>query len=265
MYAKKSLGQNFLKSKEALRNIIESADLQKGESVLEVGPGKGILTEALLASGAFVVAVEKDDRMISFLSDKFPKEIKEGRLVLFHDDILNFDFSRYMLHVTSYKLVANIPYYITGAFLRRFLGENFQPSRMVIMLQKEVAKRIVAQDKKESILSVSVKAYGTPKYIMTVHKKYFSPSPNVDSAILLIDDISKDFFKDLNEKGFFSFIKKAFSQRRKKLTNNIEDSKEKIDMAFARSGISKEVRAEDLTLQELKRLLFHLKENTNSN
>lgn len=264
MYAKKSLGQNFLKSKEALREIVKNADLKNGELVLEVGPGKGILTEALLESGVSVIAVEKDDDLIPLLQEKFSKEIKEGKLILVHDDILEFNPSFYKLQTTDFKLVANIPYYITGIFLRKFLGEKLQPTKMVIMLQKEVAKRIVAQDKKESILSISVKVYGIPKYIMTVQKKYFDPSPSVDSAILLIDNISKDFFKDLDEKEFFAFIKKAFSQRRKKLTNNIESSKNKINAAFTQAGINKSVRAEDLTLRELRNLFLYLNRTANS-
>lgn len=256
--AKKTLGQNFLKSKEALRAMLHAGEIQPKDIVLEVGPGKGVLTEALLLSGAKVFAVEKDDRMIAFLSDKFRKEISLGQLTLIHGDILEFDPSFYKLQTIDYKLVANIPYYITGTFLRKFLSENFQPEKMVIMLQKEVAKRIVAQNKKESILSLSVKAYGTPKYIMTVHKKYFSPSPNVDSAILLIENISKDFFNTVSEEKFFELIKKAFSQKRKLLLNNLPTSKERGEKILEEIGIPRLTRSEDLTLLDFKKILESL-------
>lgn len=104
---------------------------------------------------------------------------------------------------STYKIVANIPYYITGQFLRRFLSSNFPPTTVVVMLQKEVAKRITTTNK-ESILSLSIKAYGQPKYIATVSAKNFSPQPKVDSAILLIDNISKDLFKNIDEQSFSS-------------------------------------------------------------
>ena len=258
MRAKKSLGQNFLKSKEAIREIIKSADLHPGENILEVGPGKGILTEALLQSGVLVIAVEKDDSLIPLLEVKFRDKIQNGKLTLVHGDILDFDPKRYTLNASSYKLVANIPYYITGIFLRKFLGGEFQPETMVIMLQKEVAKRIVAIDKKESILSISVKVYGTPKYVMTVHKKYFNPSPNVDSVILLIENISKNFFKEVSEEKFFALIKKAFSQKRKKLISNIDFPKDKLTRIFSDLKIDQNSRAENVNAETYKEIVRRL-------
>ncbi|MEO8637912.1 MAG: 16S rRNA (adenine(1518)-N(6)/adenine(1519)-N(6))-dimethyltransferase RsmA [Candidatus Taylorbacteria bacterium] len=258
-YAKKSLGQNFLKSKEALRTIIGAAELEAGETVLEVGPGRGALTEGLLDSGAHVIAVEKDDRMMEFLKDKFSNEVGTGQLILVNEDILKFNPSSFKLTANSYKLIANLPYYITGIFLRTFLSCDNQPSRMVLMLQKEVAKRIVAQDKKESILSISVKAYGIPKYVMTVQKKYFSPVPNVDSAILQIDSISKTFFIDIDEDNFFSVIKKAFSQKRKKVISNIDYPKDRLEKIFTDLGLNLNSRAEDLSLSDWKNIILRLK------
>ncbi|HPY12875.1 MAG TPA: 16S rRNA (adenine(1518)-N(6)/adenine(1519)-N(6))-dimethyltransferase RsmA, partial [Candidatus Paceibacterota bacterium] len=195
MKAKKSLGQNWLKSETAIQEIIKTADLNERELVLEIGPGQGKLTEALLSVGATVVAIEKDDRLIEVLTEKFAAEIKVGRFILIHDDILNLDFSSLFSSlktnrrklIASYCLVANIPYYLTGQIIRKFLSqEKIQPTKMVLMLQKEVAKRIVAGDGKESLLSLSVKAYGEPKYIKTVPAGAFVPKPKVDSAILLI-------------------------------------------------------------------------------
>jgi 16S rRNA (adenine1518-N6/adenine1519-N6)-dimethyltransferase len=220
MFAKKSLGQNFLRSKGALMKIVETADLKLDDIVLEVGPGEGILTEAILRKAGKVIAVEKDNRLIPILEQKFSSEISSGKLLLVHGDILEFSLSSYQLPAThstssgqaSYKLIANIPYYITGQLLRKFLESDNQPSRMVLLLQKEVAKRIVSGNNpallklrrtsptspiknlglrgtKESILSISVKAYGAPKYIDTVKAECFTPKPKVDSAILLVENI----------------------------------------------------------------------------
>src|SRR3989344_4211779 len=203
MRPKKSLGQNFLKSAPALRKIIEAGEIMPDDVILEIGPGKGALTTQLLASSCQLIAVERDKNLYEMLKIKFQKEISSGQLDLIHDDILNFDLS-YKLKAISYKLIANIPYNITGAILKKFLTADKQPEHMVLMVQQEVAQRIVARGGKESILSISVKAYGDPKIIMKVPRRYFSPAPEVDSAILSIKNISRDFFlKDqVNEEYF---------------------------------------------------------------
>src|SRR3990172_2215572 len=177
MRAKKSLGQNFLTSRGVARDIVVAAQITPDDVVLEIGPGKGFLTEGLLQKAKKVIAVEKDERMVEYLKDKFREEIRNGKLELIHQDILSFDISRF-------TLVANIPYYITGEILRTFLSGDLQPQRMVLMVQKEVAERIVARPSsrragtgKESILSMSVKVYGTPCYIQKVPARYFSPKP----------------------------------------------------------------------------------------
>ncbi len=204
--AKKSLGQNFLRSKGALQKIVEAADLKMCDVVLEAGPGEGVLTEELLKRAGKVIAVEKDDRLIPFLSQKFSSDISSGKLNLFNLDVLDFPPSGYTLVPSGYKLVANLPYYITGQFLKKFLQNVPPPSKMVLLLQKEVAKRIIANDGKNSILSISVKAYGEPKYIETVPAGAFSPAPKVDSAIILIDKISKNFFTEIKSVQPVSFL-----------------------------------------------------------
>ncbi len=221
MKAKKSLGQHFLKSKRAIAKIISAAQLTTDDVVLEIGPGKGALTKALLESGARVIAIEKDNDMIEVLEQMFTSEIESGRLFLIHDDVLMFDPTTHGLQQGRYKLIANIPYYITGEIIRRFLSEVAQPERMVLLVQKEVATRIAARDAKESILSLSVKAYGTPKLVMTVPARDFSPAPKVDSAILSITDISHDRLSSDEEEQFFTIIKQAFSQKRKQLAGTI--------------------------------------------
>jgi 16S rRNA (adenine1518-N6/adenine1519-N6)-dimethyltransferase len=275
MKAKKSLGQNFLKSQQALRSIIEAGDIQSNDTVLEIGPGKGVLTEKLLAKAGTVIAVEKDDSLILFLQEKFKKEIEEERFVLIRGDILEFnlEFLKKNTKIRGYKIIANIPYYITGSFLQKFLETDTQPSRMVLMLQKEVAKRIVTQDEttgkqtgKESILSLSIKAFGTPKYIETVQAKYFSPAPSVDSAIILIKDISKNFFYDSNasqkisEEDFFKVVKAGFAHKRKVLAGNLrEQYKDKnIPELFKSLHIPEKARAEDLSLEQWKKLILAL-------
>src|SRR3989344_5080984 len=181
--AKKSLGQNFLKSESALRKIIEVGEMRQNDVILEIGPGKGKLTERLLENSEHVIAIEKDNELFEFLKEKFSAQIKNGSLVLIHDNILNFNASAYGLAPSAYKIIANIPYNITGAILKKFLTADRQPERMVLLVQKEVAERIVARDGKESILSISVKAYGEPKMVMKVPARYFSPAPKVDSAV----------------------------------------------------------------------------------
>lgn len=260
--AKKSLGQNFLKSEQILDKIVGTANLKVGDVILEVGPGKGSLTEKLLATATKIkiMAVEKDHRLIEFLQEKFKKEIQNKKLELIYGDILKIASPRLArLGRENYKIIANIPYYITGQFLRKFLSADFPPTTMVIMLQKEVAERITTTGK-ESILSLSVKAYGHPKYITTVDAKNFSPQPKVDSAILLIENISKDFFKNLDEQRFFKTIKQGFSSKRKMLVNNLSFiPKKELEQIFKNLKIPLKIRAEDLSLADWQTLYFELK------
>ena len=248
IFAKKSLGQNFLNSDGALSAIILAGKVSKGDTVLEIGPGKGALTRKLLETGAKVYAIEKDDRLIPVLEELFAKEIKTGKLTLIHGDVLEFSPSSYKLKALSYKLIANIPYYITGELIRNFLSELPQPELMVILVQKEVAERIVSKDGKESILSISVKVYGEPKYIQTVKAGSFFPPPKVDSAILLIDNISKKNFTAVNEQKFFEIVRAGFAHKRKTVSSNLKAfiSKEKL----ASLGINEKERAEKLSLEQ---------------
>ena len=248
MLQKKSLGQNFLRSKKAIAQIVEAGEIVAGETILEAGPGEGILTAALLEAGAKVIAIEKDRRLIVPLQIKFTRYIQSGMLTLIENDIL--EFSIFNFQFSKYKVIANIPYYITGAFIRRFLEAEHQPSHMVLLLQKEVAERIVARDGKESILSISVKAYGEPRYIQTVKAGSFSPAPKVDSAILAIENISKKNFSDTDEKRFFEIVKAGFAHKRKIISGNLKpvlgnQTEEKMYLC----GIETKARAEKLTLE----------------
>ncbi len=254
IFAKKSLGQNFLKSKGAVRSIIAAAALTPDDTVLEIGPGKGFLTESLLEKSDKVIVVEKDDRMIPFLKEKFFLYEQNKALTIIHNDILISPIESLGVKEQQYKLIANIPYYITGQIIRKFLSEGPQPSCMVLMLQKEVAERIVARDGKESILSISVKVYGTPKYIEKVPAKYFSPEPNVDSAILAINTISNNFFTEKSPEKFFEILKKGFAHKRKVIVQNLEISQEKRELFFSAVGIDKNTRAETITLSQWEKI-----------
>jgi len=250
--AKKSLGQNFLSSPAILDKIVSAARLTTEDIVLEVGPGQGSLTEKLLQTAKKVIAIEKDDRLIPILQEKFAREISDGKFELVHGDVLDFKFQNSGLQTTNYKLIANIPYYLTGQIFRKFLESERQPSLIVLMLQKEVVERIVSQ--KGSILSISVQIYGKPKYIATVKKSFFKPRPRVDSAILLIDEISNPFKEKSEQEKFFSILKTGFAQKRKKLFGNLKknfDGKN-LEKAFKTCGLGENVRAEELELEKWK-------------
>ncbi len=251
--AKKSLGQHFLNSPSALGKIVAAAKIVPGETVLEIGPGTGILTRALIEAGARVVAVEKDDRSCSLLSDKFKAELSSGALRLHRGDILEADRGALGLEDKGYALVANIPYYITGMILQTFLEIAPRPNRMVLLVQKEVATRIVAKDGKESILSVSVKAFGTPRIVATVPRGAFVPPPTVESAIIAIENISAERFESAQTSipRFFEVVKAGFAHKRKVLRSNLAEASatKPIPELLKELGIDANARAEDLPLK----------------
>lgn len=260
--AKKSLGQNFLKSESALRMMISSGEINSDDVVLEIGPGKGALTNKLLLEAKKIIAIEKDRELFEFLKEKYIVEIKNKKLILLNEDILDFDSKKFGLADKKYKIIANIPYNITGAILKKFLSCDKQPEKMVLLVQKEVAERIVARDNKESILSISVKAYGQPKYVMKVHKRFFSPSPKVDSAIIEVNNISRNNFKTKKaEDKFFEIVKAGFAHKRKVLCRNLESSQVghgKVGEVFEKIGINQKSRAENLKIEKWLLLSRHL-------
>jgi len=285
MKAKRSLGQHFLNSEKYLSAIVDAGNIHADDLILEIGPGTGLLTEKLLKLAGRVIAVEKDKELVILLKEKFKEEIALGKLDLIEKDILDFDLTKQFHLIPNYdlanrsllvcpgeqkrssgsgkiiyKIIANIPYYITGAILKKFLQSDFQPEQMILLVQKEVAQRIVARDKKESLLSISVKVYGQPKLIKTVPAGAFSPAPKVDSAILAISDISK---RDLNEKNFFKVLKAGFAHKRKLLINNLSGlfNKELIKKAFAECKIDEKTRPETLNLNNWLCLTNELSRN----
>lgn len=258
MRAKKSLGQHFLRSSSAIAAIIDASKLTAGERVLEIGPGEGVLTQALLSTGAHVTAVEKDNDLIPVLSETFSKEMSAGTFSLIHADILALNITETIQ--SPFKLVANIPYYITGQIIRLFLESDHQPSDMVLLVQKEVAERIIARDGKESLLSLSIKAYGEPRLVKVVPRGSFAPAPDVDSAIIAVTGISKKLFTTSSERAFFDIIHAGFAHKRKQLLANLSSIYEKgaLGDAFDACGLDRQVRAEDVPLHTWFRLLSEL-------
>lgn len=240
-----------MKSEKALSSIVRAAELKESDTVLEIGPGSGALTDWLLAHAGKVVAVEKDDELFKKLGETY----LDPKLELVHADVLEYEPP-----IEPYKLVANIPYNITGAILEKFLSAEYQPERMVLLVQKEVAERIVAKNSKESILSISVKIYGKPRYVERVLAGSFVPRPKVDSAIIAIEDISKANFKDFSEKCFFEVLKAGFSSKRKKLSSNLANKfdKKRVLEAFSNLKLDENLRAEDASLETWKKLVVRL-------
>lgn len=236
--AKKSLGQNFLMHARIAERIAMSAELAE-RVAFEIGPGTGMLTRELLKLARRVIALEADQELFEKLTEDFSAEIRSGKLELLHGDIRTFDIATLP---KAYVLVANIPYYLTGEIFRMFLSADNQPASMTLLVQKEVASRI-ARNKKESILSLSVKVFGTPKYEFTVPRGAFIPAPNVDSAVLTIKAISrKAFTTKKQEKKFFELLHAGFAHKRKLVRNNLASA------GFDPRDIQEKARAEDLPL-----------------
>jgi len=237
---KKSLGQNFLMHSRIAERIANTAKIAPDSVVLEIGPGTGMLTRSLLKRAKKVIAVEADYELFEKLQSDFGNEIVAGQLELVHSDIRVFNISSLP---KGYALVANIPYYLTGEIFRMFLESDNQPNAITLLVQKEVAERI-ARARKESILSLSIKAYGTPKYEFTVPRGAFRPAPKVDSAVLTIRDISrKNFSSHKQEQQFFALIRAGFAHKRKFVRKNL------LEVGLTLVDIQEKARAEDLSLE----------------
>lgn len=260
---KKSLGQHFLNNARVPLRMAEAGSITKGDVVLEIGPGTGALTRVLLEKGATVVAVEADPRAIAVLGETFSSEIAAKKLIIVHIDVREMDLGSLspLIKPGKYKVVANIPYYLSGMLFRSFLETDTQPSALVFLVQKEVAERI-ARDKKESLLSLSVKIFGDPHYIETVKRGNFTPPPKVDSAIIAIRDISMKKLGKLSASDFFTMLHAGFASKRKQLLGNLSTlySRETLVHTFSTLGIREDVRGEDLPLEnwiELIKALTH--------
>lgn len=260
---KKSLGQHFLNSAVVPRWLSEAGEVKEDDIVVEIGPGTGALTIEILARGAKVIALEADLRAIEVLNERFANEIKSRQLQIWHTDVRRFTTSDLKLPNHSFKVVANIPYYLTGHLFRIFLSGKIQPSLLVFLVQKEVGKRATMSSnkgEKESLLSLSIQAFGTPKYIKSIGKGHFSPSPKVDSAIIAVQNVNQDNFKNLHADHFFEILHLGFGSKRKQLVGNLSKQydRTKALAALDKVGIPADVRAEDVPLEkwlELAKLL----------
>lgn len=256
--AKKSLGQHFLKNATIAREIAAAAELRPGDTVVEVGPGTGALTEPLLATKAKVIAIEADGRAMDILRERFPEATKGGYLKLIHGDIREISLADLPITEGEYAVAANIPYYISGQLFRFFLGEKL-PKTLVFLVQKEVAER-AARSEKESLLSLSLKAYGTPLYVRTVSRGNFVPVPGVDSAILKLAGISRQRFAGIPEDFFFNVLHAGFAARRKQLFGNLKKifSEDVLRTTFEATGLPLTVRGEDVSIDDWFRLAREL-------
>lgn len=257
--AKKSLGQHFLVDQEVLNQIVAAAELAPNDVVLEIGAGNGVLTRRLAQAAGRVIAVELDNRMIASLRKEFAGS---PHVTIVHGDILELD----LLHLlggestaeadppTNYKVVANIPYYITGPILRRLLEASIPPTLAVLLVQKEVAERICARPGDLSILAVSVQFYASPSIIANVPAVAFRPPPKVDSALLRLDLHSQPAVPDLPSALFFRIVRAGYGQKRKQLHNSLASGlalpKPVIDAALATADLAPSQRAETLSLSE---------------
>lgn len=264
---KKSLGQHFLNSDYVPKKMCDAAGDIAGKTVLEIGPGTGVLTKEILARGGKVVAVEADRRAITSLEETFADAIAGGDLTIYHHDARTLEPSKFKLEKQGYIVISNIPYYLSGSLFRSLLDTDCQPTTLVFLIQKEVAERI-ARDKKESLLSLSIKIFGNPTYISTIKRGHFTPPPKVDSAILAVHNISHDHFlkNDIVPENFFTILHLGFGQKRKQLLGNLNTlfSRDHLMTVFQDLGLSLTIRAEDVPLHTWLQLIpaLHLKHDS---
>jgi 16S rRNA (adenine1518-N6/adenine1519-N6)-dimethyltransferase len=260
--ARKGLGQHFLIDRGVLEVILAAAEATHDDIIVEVGPGLGILTEALAQRAGGVIAIELDDRLAALLKKTLASF---NNVTIVNDDVLNIWPEELLRRQPSldYKVVANLPYYITSPVLRHFLEAEAKPRVMVVMVQAEVAQAIAAKPGDMSLLSVSVQFYGRPEIVSRVPAEAFYPAPEVDSAVLRIELYPQPAVA-VDEGGFFELVRTGFSAPRKQLVNSLAQGlglpRELILPLLAKADIDGERRAETLTLEEWARLWRVLEE-----
>ena len=259
MKPKKSLGQNFLRDNEVLEKIIQSTNLKSDDFVIEIGPGEGVLTEKLFKHAGKVLTIEVDE----VLANKLKKQYKDSKKIeIINADILKINLPEIIKqnNFQHYKVVANIPYYITSPIIQLFLETEFPPTEMILMVQKEVAERICAKPGQLSILAVSVQYYSKPELLFYVDKKSFFPVPEVDSAVIKISKINDQLtmINQNNTKHFFKIVKTGFSAKRKTLVNNLSSSlqldKKEVEEKLEKVGIKPNQRAQELSVEDWKKI-----------
>ena len=249
---KKSLGQHWLKDPEILADIAEAAELTGDDVVLEIGPGLGTLTSRLLARANSVIAVEFD----ADLARKLPGQFPGKKLTVINQDILQFDLNQLP---KNYKVVANVPYYITSKIVEKLMTAENKPSIAVLLVQKEVAERIAAGAGNMSVLSVSVQIFAEAELDIEVPRQFFTPPPKVDSQVVVLITRNNPLITPEDQKDFFRIVKAGFSAKRKKLRSSLSGGlgidKSVAEELLKNAGISPDARAEDLAIDDWKRLL----------
>jgi len=259
---RKRLGQHFLIDEQVLEHILSAAELSPGDIVVEIGPGLGILTEALARQGARVIAVEVDGKLVALLKKRlagFPDVrvvradiLKVPPQQLLRENLPDSDPSR------GYKVIANLPYYITSPVLSHFLEAQPRPSEMVVMVQREVGETIAAAPGKTRLISVKTQFYSKPVIVSYVPAASFYPPPKVDSAILRLDVYSQPPIEVSDVTGFFDMVMHGFSSPRKQLRNSLAHSLEmppdQVASLLEKAGIEAKRRAETLSLEEWREL-----------
>lgn len=249
----KSLGQHWLKDRSILQDIATSAELKKNDTVLEIGPGLGTLTSELLRRAGRVVAVEFDGD----LARKLPGQFPGTNLEIIHEDILQFNLDELP---RDYKVVANVPYYITSKIVEKLLTSSQKPSLSVLLVQKEVAERIAACPGELSVLGISAQVYAEATLGAEVPREYFTPPPKVDSRVVILRTREKPLIDPMDESRFFQLVKAGFSAKRKKLRSSLAGGlglpKQQVEEMLQKGGISPDLRAQDVSIEEWKKLYF---------
>jgi 16S rRNA (adenine1518-N6/adenine1519-N6)-dimethyltransferase len=248
----KSLGQHWLKDRDILADIAEDAELSTDDFVLEIGPGLGTLTSEILRRAGRVLAVEFD----ADLARKLPGQFPGKQLEVVNEDILQFDLSRLP---NGYKVVANVPYYITSKIIEKLMTAKNKPSMVVILVQKEVAERVAARQGEMSILAVSAQVYAEARLGVEVPKEYFTPPPKVDSQVVVLETREMPIVKPDDERLFFRVVKAGFSSKRKKLRSSISAGlaldKLATEQLLTKAHVDPNDRAEDLSLDDWLRIM----------
>jgi 16S rRNA (adenine1518-N6/adenine1519-N6)-dimethyltransferase len=252
---KKSLGQHWLRDEKTLQAIVKTADVTKEDTVLEIGPGLGTLTKELVKRARKVVAVEYDE----VLASRLLSEVGGNNLIVRHQDILRYDPGELPQH---YKLVANIPYYITGKIMRLITETTNPPETAVLLVQKEVAQRLAAKPGDLSIAAVAAQLVYEVKLGIVVKSELFTPPPKVDSQVVILKKRQKPLFKDVDQKTFMQLVKAGFSNPRKKLRSSLSAGlgvdKQQMDDLLKIAKIKASHRAQNLSLQDWYKLYTHL-------
>lgn len=257
----KKYGQNYLVNFEPVKKMIEASELNKKDTVVEIGPGFGVLTFALAESAGKVIAFEIEKKLEEYWREKM-KEYKNIEIVW--GNVLT-RITYHISHITKYKVVANLPYQITSHVLRTLLELEQKPEMIVVMVQKEVAERICAKPGDMSMLAVSVQYYGEPKIIKRVSRGNFWPEPKVDSAVLSIQTYKHKNIQTSFDKNFFEIVKAGFANKRKQLWRNLsvglKMDGEKVKKAVLETTGSEKSRAQELSLDQWKKLVEHIARN----